>query len=42
MSEKMEVVRIKPCDLNKGQVFRLNYQYKTELEILLCWELNGK
>lgn len=27
----MEVVRIKPCDLNKGQVFRLNYQYKTEL-----------
>ena len=31
MSEKMEVVRIKPCDLNKGQVFRLNYQYKTEL-----------
>lgn len=31
MSEKIEVVRVKPCDLSKGQVFRLNYQYKTEL-----------
>lgn len=31
MSEKIEVVRIKPCDPSQGQVFRLNYRYKTEL-----------
>ena len=31
MSEKIEVVRIKPCDLSKVQIFQLNYTYKTEL-----------
>ncbi|RHR24761.1 hypothetical protein DWX43_19155 [Clostridium sp. AF19-22AC] len=31
MTDKIEVVRVKPCDLTRGQVIRLNCTYKTEL-----------
>ena len=31
MTDKIEIVKVKPCDLNKGQIFRLNYLHKTEL-----------
>lgn len=31
MSEKIEVIRLKPCELRKSHVFRLNYLHRTEL-----------
>lgn len=31
MTDKIEVVRVKSCDLSRGQIIRLNCTYKTEL-----------
>ena len=31
MAKRIEVVKVKTCDIIKGQIFILNYKYNTEL-----------